>query len=447
MMDNNKKQFVGSYESAIQKSFARNASAVILFEFIWGMGMSFGMFAVLVPMYMSAIGSPKVLIGVVSSLYIIMCPFQLAISHYAKAGMRRKWIILIYFLGVLPWLIYNVANLFFHELYSSGLQITLFFICMLFFATGITGNSPVYHSMMRDFTPFKKRGTLYGYRVAALALGAVFTLWVAMKVLGSQQEPQNYVLGFIISNIFMIMALVPLFFVREFIDPNIIASAEKKLSSLKEFITNVRIVLRKARRNPNYLVFIYCATLFVVSITLSSFIVVCAREKMAITGQKVVIFVIIQIFISAAFSAGFGKLGDRIGFRNIGILQAILLCAGFIFALIATVADNAVFLIYPAFVLCASGFYVGNLVLWYFSFELLPKSDSSILLSLTNLFVMPAVLLTVPLSGFLIDLTDSFIAVFVLGVFLAAFSAFGFILIVPEPRTRKIYAIRHIRKT
>lgn len=444
-MNNHKKKSIENYEHSIQKNFMRNSFAVILFEFIWGMGLPFGMFTVLVPMYMSAIGSPKTLIGFVSSLYIILCPIQLVIGYYTKNGKRKKWLIQTYLLAVLPWLFYNIFYLFFFSFSSSSLKITIFFGCILFYEAIITGNHPVYHSMMRDFTPFKKRGGLYGYRVAALALGAVLTSWVALEALSYRKEPQNYIFGFIISNTFMILSLLPLFLVREFNNPQVISVAQKYLST-KEFVVNVRVVLRKARRNPNYLVFIYCAMNFIVSITLSSFVVVYAREKKVMTCQFAVVFVIIQIAISAVGSIGFGKLGDKVGFRNIGIVQAMLLCVGFIFAIIAAVTDNGDFLIYLAFVLCASGVYVGNLVLWHFSFELLPKADSNILISLTNLFLMPAVLLIVPLSGLIIDFTGSFVVVFVLGAYLAGFSAFGFMLIVPEPRTKKIYAIRYIRK-
>lgn len=444
-MESSKKQLVEAYENAVQENFTRNSLAVVLFEFIWGMSLPFGMFAVLVPIYMSAIGSPKALIGVVGSLYIITCPFQLVVSHCAKAGRRRKWLVLIYFSALLPWLAYNLACLLFPGFDSSVLQNTVLFVCMFFFASAVTGSSPVYHSMIRDFTPFKKRGVLYGYRIVASALGAFLASWPALKLLGSREEPRNYVLGFIVSIAFMAISLLPLFLVREFKDCRTTSTAREQ-SSIGEFIVNVRLVYRKARRNPNYLVFIYCATLFVVSIALGSFIVVCAREKMAMTGSGAVVLVMIQTLISALFSVGLGKLGDRIGFRKIGFIQAMLLCVGFAFAALAVIVENMGFLVYPAFMLCASGFHVGNLVLWYFSFELLPKADSSILLSLTNLFVMPAVLLMVPLSGFIIDFTGSFMAVFIFGACFSLFSAMGFLLMVPEPRSGKIYAIRHIRK-
>jgi hypothetical protein len=51
-----------------------------------------------------------------------------------------------------------------------------------------------------------------------------------------------------------------------------------------------------------------------------------------------------------------------------------------------------------------------------------------------------------PLSGFVIDLTNSYLTVFVIGGILSLLSAFGYMFLVREPRKRRMYVVRYVRR-
>ena len=80
------------------------------------------------------------------------------------------------------------------------------------------------------------------------------------------------------------------------------------------------------------------------------------------------------------------------------------------------------------------------------SIELLPRMNRATILALGNALMMPAILIAVPLSGLIIDITKSYLIVFALGAAFAAVSTLGFALLVREPRKRKMYVIKYIRR-
>ena len=118
--------------------------------------------------------------------------------------------------------------------------------------------------------------------------------------------------------------------------------------------------------------------------------------------------------------------------------------------LIVTIIANGVHIfdgmIYIAFSLYASVIMVANMVMTNMSVELLPKQNSGTLIAAASSLMMPIILVATPLAGWVIDKTGSYTIIFALGAIVAAISALGFLVLVHEPRTRKMYIIRYIRR-
>ena len=80
------------------------------------------------------------------------------------------------------------------------------------------------------------------------------------------------------------------------------------------------------------------------------------------------------------------------------------------------------------------------------SLEFLPKQNSGMLIAMANVLMTPAILIITPLAGLLIDITLSYIAVFAVGAAISLISACGFMVLVREPRKKRMYTVRYIRR-
>jgi hypothetical protein len=143
-----------------------------------------------------------------------------------------------------------------------------------------------------------------------------------------------------------------------------------------------------------------------------------------------------------------GKLADRTGYRLIGILQGIILTLGFTVMTVEAVSSvTGAWAFYLGFACYASVTAVGYMVMDQLAVELMPTLNTGLLVSLGKLILTPVMILIIPLSGLVIDLTKSYALVFSLGATLALISAVGFAVLVKEPRSRKMYVIKYVART
>ena len=434
------------YTKAVRADYHRNTNAFVAWEFVWGLGISFAMFATMVPAYLDELGASKSLIGVVISLGIILCPLQIIISHYFRNKPRIKWLTCTYIAGTLPWFILNVVLFYIGESIPITFHLILFCISVALFMSFCVGNGSLYFSVITDCTPMKKRGGLFGYRVDALALGMLIMYFPARLVMQHWPEPQNFQAAFVIGTAFYIVSCFILLTIREHRDPRV-SGGSRGSAKINGLIVQTRIVIRKMLREPNYRVFLFFNIMFIVALTTASFLIVFAKELLVLKGSDIPTFSIIQMTSSAVFAIIFGRLADRIGYRIVGVIQGIILMVAF---LIVTLMAQGVNLfggmIYVAFSLYASVVMVAGMVTTNMSVELLPKQNSGTLIAVANVLMMPIILFTNPFAGWVVDKTGSYVIIFATGFVISAISTLGFWLLVREPRTRKIYIIRYIRQ-
>lgn len=434
------------YDQAVRGDYRRNIIAFIGFDFLWGLNIPFAFFLTVVPAYMTELRAPKVLIGIIVSLPMTMCPLQLIISHYFRNKPRKLWLMASYIACVIPWTLYSIFFLYFPDAISNILQIILFCICMILFMAGVIGNFSLYYSLMTDCTPLKRRGSLFGYRTTFLAIGVLLMYPAARFVMNYWPEPNNFLVAFIIGNTLRMVACLIIPLVREHRDPGI-QGDRRGASKMNHLIPRTRLVIRKMLRNPNYRVFLFFTVLFFVSLIMGSFIIVFAKETLGLSGSEVLTFTIVQMTAAALFSMILGKLADKIGYRTIGVIQGLILSCGFVILLVATLKSTVyVPAIYLGFFLYASMTSVASMVVNNLSIELLPKQNTATLIALANVLMMPAILVAMPLAGLVVDFTNSYIVVFAVGAAFAAISAVGFSFLVREPRERKMYVIKYTRR-
>lgn len=442
-----RKLLKASYQHDIERDYRHNAASFVCFESMWGLSLPFAMFATVIPAYMTAISSPKALVGIIVSLPVTLSSLQLITSYHYKHRLRKYWLVFSYMLSTVPWLLYTLTALFFPNTMSLPMQWLFFSLSMVVFIGLVTANGSVYFSLMMDCTPLKKRGTLFGYRMAGVALGLILMTPAAQWVMQHWPEKQNYLVAFLIAIPIYIAASSVLLRTREHRDPDT-RSSHRHHPRLNRFWPEIRLALRKLLREPNYRVFIFFMILCFIPLMMGSFIVVFAMEKLHAEGSQVLLFSAIQVITAAVAAVVLGNLADRTGYRLIGILQGAILTLGFtIMTTEAVRSETNAWAVYLGFACYASVTAVGYMVMDQLAVELMPTLNTGLLVSLGKLIMTPVMILIIPLSGLIIDLTKSFTLVFSLGATLALISAVGFALLVKEPRGRKMYVVKHVPRT
>jgi MFS family permease len=277
---NARKLLKNSYEYEIEQDYRHNASSFLLFESLWGLGLPFAMIATVVPAYMTAISAPKVLIGIVVSLPITLSPLQLITSYHYEQRHRKHWLVFSHMASGVPWLLYTLTALFFPGMLSPQFHWLLFTLSIVVFLSLITASGSVYLSLMMDCTPLKKRGTLFGYRMAGVALGLTLMSPLAWWVMRRWPEGQNYLVAFCIAIPIYIAASATLFRTREHRNPETRTARRRNHPKIIRFLPAIRLTLRQLVREPNYRVFMFFTVLFFVPLMMGSFIVVYARERL-----------------------------------------------------------------------------------------------------------------------------------------------------------------------
>ncbi|MBN2457327.1 MAG: MFS transporter [Sedimentisphaerales bacterium] len=441
-----KKNAYHHYDTAVKNDYQHNAIIFTAFDFLWGLSLPFALYTTIVPAYMSELGAPKSLIGIIASLTITICPVQVITSHFFRKQSRKVWLMGLYISSVIPWTLYSFIFLCWAPAVSNAVKLIFFSICMLIFMAGCIGCFPLHFSLMTDCTPLKKRGTLYGYRVAAISLASILACPLAYWVTKHWNGPDSFLVAFIVGNIFRIISSTVILSAREHRDPRIYRD-RKPGSKMNRLIPRTRLTVRKMLKNTNYRILLFFTIILFISMMMGSFIIVFAKETMMLTGAEIITFTIIQMLSAAFFSTILGKIGDKVGYKIIGVISTLLLSFGFMLVLLA--ATGHMFrsvTVYLGFILYSGVTSVAAMVQMNMSVELLPKINSGTLVALTNFLMMPAIFVSLLFSGLIIDLTSSYTIVFTIGALLSAISTVGFAVLVQEPRKRVMYVVRQVRK-
>jgi len=437
------------YESRVQRDYRHNLLTLVRIDFLWGCGLPFATYFTVVPAYLTVLGSPKVIIGIIAALFTILCPLQLLLSHWLGRRPRKRCLSILWIACVVPWLAYSLTSLYFPQAIPHAARLLLFCLCMIVFAGVLTSTNPLLFALLTDSVPLKRRGSVYGYRLCGLAGGVAVMSYPALLVMRHWPEPTNYYIGFALACAAYATASANFFFVREHSKPNI-AARPIRHRKLKGLVPQLRLLFRKIFRDPNYRVFIFFMVLLRAPVALAPFIVVFAKEQLGLTGAQILPFTIIMFASPAVFTLVLGKLADKAGYKLSGVIMALLLTAGFVIIAGVAMASGEVgrltAYIYIAFSLSAGVMLVANMVLINLSVELRPQQNAGMLIAAANTVMMPVILVASALAGLVIDLTGSYTVVFSVAAILALVGALGFAVLVREPREKRMYIIKYIGK-
>lgn len=79
---------ITDYERLVEHDYRRNLTAMVSWEFLWGLGLPFAMFYTFIPAYLGAMNAPKALIGFILSFPSIFAAGQILMSYLIPAKKR-----------------------------------------------------------------------------------------------------------------------------------------------------------------------------------------------------------------------------------------------------------------------------------------------------------------------------------------------------------------------
>ena len=420
-------------EAALRRNLPRNITGMLLFELTWGLGLPFGLYASMVPAYLNAMGTSKSLMGFVQSFWTILIPLQLIGSHYLRRTGRVRTVITLYMCATGARLLYDVLAVFVPGAWTKA-SFTGFFIlaCASYVGLLVIGQS-IYMGVLTDNIPRQRRGWIFGLRTLFMGLGGILTGLGASWILRHWASPMNFRISFMVCDAVWTLSSLCLFLIR---DRPARASRARSDGFLRSLAGKLRVLLA----NPNYRVFLFFHMLNSVALTVATFIVPYAQERLGVPDELMAWLSVIFLASSAAFGALMGRLADKAGYRSVGAVQSLLLVVFFMIA-VASRSFTAVCIGYALFsiVNVTSAFMLVNM-----SVELCPSIGGTDLTALGGTLLLPFIAVSSPLAGRIIDLTGSYPAVFYVGATISAIALFGFAFLVREPRTGKLYEFKQI---
>jgi MFS family permease len=423
-------------EAPLRRNLPRNITGMLLFELTWGLGIPFGLYVSMVPAYLNAMGTSKSLMGFVQSFWTILIPLQLIGSHYLRGKERVRTVITLYMVATGVRLLYDVLAVFAPGLWTPASYSGLFILaCGTYVGLLIIGQS-IYMGVLTDNIPRRRRGWIFGLRSLFMGVGGVLTGLGTSAVLHHWASPLNFRISFMICDAVWTLSCLSLFLIRD--RPARAARAARRRAD--GFLPSLAGKLRILLANPNYRIFLFFHMLNCVALTMATFIVPYARERLGVPDSFTTWLSVIYLASSAALGSLMGRLADKAGYRSVGAVQSFLLTVFFMIAVVSR-SFTAVCIAYVLYsiVNMSSAFMLVNM-----SVELCPSIGGTDLTALGGTLLLPFVAVSSPLAGLIIDRSGSYPSVFYIGATIAVIALFGFAFLVREPRTGKLYEFKQI---
>ena len=418
-------------EAALRRNLPRNVTGMLLFELTWGFGLPFGLYVSMVPAYLTALGASKSLMGFVQSFWTILIPVQLLGSHYLGRKGRVNAVITLYMAATGARLLYDVLAVFVPGLWTPASYTGFFILALATYVGLLVAGQSIYMGVLTDNIPRKRRGWIFGLRTLFMGLGGILTGLGTSWVLNHWASPLNFRISFMICDTLWTLSCLCLFLIR---DRPARAVRARPAGFLRSLAGKTGTLLA----NPNYRIFLFFHMLNSVALTMATFIVPYAQERLGVPDDLIAWLSVIYLASSAALGSLMGKLADKAGYRSVGAVQTFLLVVFFMIA----VVSRSFTAICIGYVLYSIVNMTGAFMLVNMSVELCPSVSATDLTALGGTLLLPFVAVASPLAGTIIDRSGNYAAVFYVGATIAVVALFGFGFLVREPRTGKLYEFK-----
>ena len=418
------------YERLVERDLRRNVTGVVGWDFLWGLGMPFAMFPVFTPAYLGEMNAPKAVIGLVLASPSLFAALQLLPGYFIQPRRRLRRYRTMVILGLLPYFLYGVTSTLWGAAWPAPVHIALFSAGMLSLLLVSNIGGGIYWEMLTDNIPVRRRGWLFGLRMAGQGTAGVLTGAVALWVLNHWQKPLNFRISFLIGSSLYLISCASLWLIRDHVNP---AHSHPRRAVEGPITGYVLDTFRKAWSDANYRTFLFFHALLVIAATNAPFMVDAAREQLGASAAGQGIFSFIYLGVAACFGWVIGRLADRYGYRLIGCVCGSLLTVTFLLCLTAP----RMLYWYAAYGCYALTWSSLGMLLCNMGAEIHPAIAPNRLVGVGNLLLVGFVVIAGLLSGAVAGWAGSYRPVFIANLVVSVLAVLGFLFIVREPRVER----------
>jgi MFS family permease len=366
------------------------------------LGMSMISASTILPLLVSELTPSKVAVGLVSAIFIVgtMVPQLLTAGYTESLVYKRPFVSGIALVGGrLPYLVLAAVV---WLLADSQPLLTLLLLFLLIAITALSNGVviPAWLDMIAKVIPIRLRGLFFGIGNGLGALLGVAGGLIAGRILTDFPFPDNYALCFILASGAMIISWAGVSATRE--PPTVDA---KPVTPLGVYLRRLPQVLRD---NPNYARYLVSTAVASLGGMGTSFMIVYASERYAVTGTQVGTLTALLIGSQAVANLFWGVVADRKGHKGVLVAGSVVTAL----AVTATWAGDGMAWLWVAFAALGIGVAANAVSRMNIVLEFGGAHDRPTYIGLTNTSLAPVTMAAPVLGGWLID-TVGYVPMFV----------------------------------
>ncbi|MFD3166043.1 MFS transporter [Herpetosiphon sp. NSE202] len=358
----------------------------------FGAATGIASFVTVIPLFMHTLTDSALLLGLILAIRSVGWQLPQLLTARRVASLRRyKPMVLLmtinermpfFGLGLIAWF---AADL--------GRELALWLAYMLLIWQGLGGGltATAWQTMIGKIMPQRWRGTFFGVQSAAANLLASIGAVGAGIILNKLPSPLDFALCFGISGIAMVISWSFLATTKE---PS--REPEYTHGSQRDFWASIATILK---RDHNFRWFLAARIISQLGLMATAFFTVYAVKRFGLDDQTAGIMTAIYLVTQTIANPIMGWLGDRIGYRRVMEVGALLALAAGVGAWLAP----ALGWFYLIFALAG----MANVALWTITMamtlEFGSPAERPSYIGLANTLVAPATLLAPLLGGWLAD--------------------------------------------
>lgn len=413
------------YEEQVERHYRWNLAILAGVEGAWGLGSAFVSYVVILPVFLSRLGAPEVVLALLPAVFMVcLSAPQLLVARWTRHLPVKKFVFTnVHYPGCVSLLALAWVAVRWSESRPSW-AVAAAFVWLALFGLSISLAMPMWVNLMAKLFPPRVRGKSLGYvfllSSVCGALGSIAAAWVLHRY----AFPTNFAVCFTVGGVLLSGCVTSFFWLRE---PASEAVTEDRPST---FWRDVGGILRRSAGFNWFL-----AARFVGSLGLmaAAFYTVAAVERFDLPSAYAGRFGAALLAAQVVGSLAAGRLGDAWGFRLPVLLSPLLNLAAAVTALAAPSAGWC-YLVFVFYGLHRAFAMVGVHTL---TIEFCSAEDKTTYVALGSTVLCPAYVLG-PLAGGLLARYHParYDAVFVATIVCCLVAAVVTVLKVPEPRKR-----------
>ncbi|MBI5303345.1 MAG: MFS transporter [Chloroflexi bacterium] len=374
------------------RTLTRNFTFNILDGAFFGLGIGFGSFVTVLPLFVSQLTDSALLIGLIPAIHAVgwQFPQLLTAQHVARLGYFKRMVVLRTLHERVPYLFLALIAWFLPSL-DRTLALVLIYLMLIWQGVGGGITATAWQAMLAKIIPANRLGSLYGLQAGAANLLASGGAIVAGLVLERVAPSSNFALCFMLTLAAMALSWVFLALVREERQPPVPpVVAERDYS---------RHLVEILRRDKNFSWFLIVRMVSQVALMAYAFFTVYAVRRFnaspEFAGWLTAVFTGSQILANPIL----GWLGDHWTHRGAMTLGAFAAIAS---ALLAFLAPDATWF-FPAFIFAG----IANVAFWTVAMPMIlqftDEKNRASYIGLANTLIAPSTFLAPIVGGLLAD--------------------------------------------